>query len=150
MVCIYCGSATSVTNSRPQKRSNSIWRRRRCTACGAVFTTNEAADYSSALLIQGNTQAPEPFLRDKLFISLLDALRKQPEPFSAASELTHTIISKLLDRQLAAADRPISKADIIATAQEVLKRFDKTVHLRYSAEHASDQVRILPRKTSNN
>lgn len=51
MVCIYCSGETQVINSRPQKRLNNIWRRRKCTACEGIFTTSESPDLTSSLVV---------------------------------------------------------------------------------------------------
>ena len=73
MVCIYCGGETKVTNSRLQKRNNQVWRRRQCLECKGVFTTHEAVDLSSALLID-KSGAPEPFISDLLFSDRISML----------------------------------------------------------------------------
>lgn len=36
-----CGSDTSVVDTRPINEKTNIWRRRKCKACGCLFTTIE-------------------------------------------------------------------------------------------------------------
>ena len=69
MVCLQCGSETKVVNSRLQKRSNQVWRRRQCSSCQSIFTTQETADYSSIWLVKHSSGKLVPFSRDKLFLS---------------------------------------------------------------------------------
>ena len=42
IACPYCdGSTSRVTDSRPSRRQDGIWRRRECTRCRNRFTTEE-------------------------------------------------------------------------------------------------------------
>jgi len=132
MVCIYCGSRTQVTNSRPQKRLRQVWRRRACTACGAIFTTNEAIDFSTSLVIRSGTSGVQPFNRDQLFVSILQAVGHRDAPVRDASALTATITGKLLHSLTAAT---LTRADIITTALQVLKHFDQAAAVQYAAYH---------------
>lgn len=132
MVCIYCGGKTGVVNSRAQKRNNQVWRRRRCVACGAVFTSHETIDLSSALVVDSGR--PTPFISDMLFTEVLLALQDRQDCYLAAREVTSTVIRELL--KLPEKPRIDSKQISQATAQ-VLKHLDKRAHLRYLAEHPS-------------
>jgi transcriptional repressor NrdR len=133
MVCLYCTSVTRVTNSRPQKRNNQIWRRRQCVSCGAIVTTYEGIDLSS-LLVVGTGSTPKPFLVDRLFTEVLLAMQDRKDCYIDAREVTNTIIAKLLK----VPGKPVygPKQISLVTAQ-VLKRFDRRVWLRYIAEHPS-------------
>jgi transcriptional repressor NrdR len=132
MVCIYCSSSTRVTNSRPQKRLMQVWRRRGCTNCGAIFTTNEAVDLSTSIVVRLVGGAVAPFSRDKLFVSILRAVGHRTQPLEDANALTATIIAKLLHATSGAALAP---ADITRTAAETLKRFDTAACVQYQAYH---------------
>ena len=135
MVCVYCGGETQVTNSRSQKRSNQVWRRRQCKRCQAIFTSHEALELSSALFVQSGGST-KPFLPDKLYTEVLLALQDRPGCYSEARELTDTITQKLLK----SAEKPyLQPFQISKTAAEVLKRFNKRAWLRYAAEHPSLQ-----------
>jgi transcriptional repressor NrdR len=135
MVCVYCGHETKVTNSRLQKRSNQVWRRRQCEACKAVFTTHEAVDLSQTLLV-GSSGSQHPFLPDRLYSDLLETLQDRKDKYIAAREVTSTIIQKLQKNT----NGPLFSTKLISkTAAEILKRFDKRAYLRYIAEHPSLQ-----------
>jgi len=137
MVCLYCRSETRVTNSRSQKRSNQVWRRRQCQACRALFTTHEAIDLSSALSVSQNG-LPKPFLTDMLFTEVLLALQDRKDCYRAAREITSTVIAKLFKSP----NKPLLQPEQISrTTADVLKRFNRRAYLRYISEHSSLQSR---------
>lgn len=131
MVCIYCGSETSVINSRPQKRVNRIWRRRQCIACTAVMTTSESIDLLKSLVVHNNKHL-KPFSRDKLFLSVYNSLMHRKTALNDASWLTDTIISKCYPL---ITNSQLSTDDIGTSALSVLKSFDKVASVHYMAFH---------------
>ena len=132
MVCIYCGSPTKVTNSRPQKRLHQTWRRRACVQCGAVFTTTESAELGTSLVVKHPDGSIEPFSRDKLFVSVHRAVGHRQSPTEDAGALTATITARLLQRTESAA---ISPSDIVSSTLQVLQRFDNAAAVQYGAYH---------------
>lgn len=131
MVCIYCESETRVTNSRHQKRTNKIWRRRTCLNCGTTFTTLEAVDLSSSITVKSQEQL-QAFQRDKLFMSIFDSLKHRNTALSDATALTDTIISRLYPYMKEVA---LDKHIIIEITIESLRRFDKVAATHYEAFH---------------
>ena len=131
MVCIYCSGHTRVANSRPQRRLHQTWRRRICTECGAVFTTNEAIDLSTSVAVRKSDGRLSPFNRDVLFMSVYKAVGHREHAVTDAAALTSTITSKLLNDTEAAVD----PKDITKAALSVLKRFDKAAAVQYAAYH---------------
>lgn len=129
MVCIQCEQKTQVINSRLQKRSNQVWRRRRCLECGATFSTLEVPDYAAGWLVQGSLGFT-PFDRDRLFLSLYETCKHRSEAISDASALTDTVIKKL---RPAVKNGALRTTTIIHTTQVALNRFDKAASLLYSA-----------------
>ena len=135
MVCVYCGHETKVTNSRWQKRNNQVWRRRKCVVCKAVFTTHEAVDLPSALLVQSGAST-KPFLPDLLFTEVLLALQDRTNCYVDAREVTNTVIKQLLKLP----ESPLfTPQQISQAASKVLGRLDKRAQLRFVAEHPSLQ-----------
>lgn len=132
MVCIHCGGKTQVINSRPQERSNQIWRRRQCLGCKAVFTTSEAADYSAAWVVLQVAGTIQPFSRDKLFMSMFDSVQHRQTALLDAGALTGTIIQKIQQTKPGAA---IEARTITQTAQVALNRFDSAASVHYAAFH---------------
>jgi transcriptional regulator NrdR family protein len=134
MVCIYCGNKTDVINSRPQKRHNKTWRRRHCTVCDATFTSIEAAALSESLVIalESSKTGYEPFLRDKLFLSLYSSCQHRKHAVSDATALTDTVLSQLPTiSQNGLVDRIALKKHTLA----VLQRFDNVAAVHYAAFH---------------
>lgn len=131
MVCIYCGSNTSVSNSRKQKRNNAIWRRRICVECNATVTTIERIDLENAVVVTSNTSHKQ-FSRDKLFISIYESCRHRKDAQTSATALTDTIISLCYPL---IKDASIARSEIIDIAANVLHRFDKAAEVYYRAFH---------------
>ncbi len=132
MVCIYCGGETQVINSRHQKKSNQVWRRRRCLACQGVFTSYEAADLSSSLVFRRNKTHLEPFQRDRLFLSVYEACRHRKTAETDARALTDTILTKLRGKTQ---DASIDRTTLVSVSSEVLKHFDRAAATAYLAFH---------------
>lgn len=131
MVCVYCGTKTQTINSRHLKRNNSTWRRRKCLKCGAIFTTNEEAMYSSLVSIQKpSSKALDAFNRDNLYLSIYDSLRHRKMAINEASDLTETVISKLINKN----NKALINLDLIKSiVYETLNNFDKTAAVHYKA-----------------
>ena len=132
MVCVYCSGDTQVINSRFQKRVNHVWRRRKCLACGAIFTTHEGVSYAGSLLVQPTNGQPVPFYRDKLFVSVFKSCAHRPSALTDATALTDTILSKLL---LKVQQTAISTTDITKTTYQTLQHFDRAAAVHYQAFH---------------
>lgn len=133
MVCTYCQQKTRVINSRPQLRSNGIWRRRKCTACGETVTSIESLDYEKTWVVQYSPRQKRPFLRDKLFVSIYKSCQHRPSAFEDARGLTATVIAGLwqdIDKAL------ISPGLIARRTHAALHRFDKPAAVHYQAFHA--------------
>ena len=131
MVCIYCSSETRVVNSRHQKRTNKVWRRRTCLNCGTTFTSLEGVDLRGSITVRHMKQL-QPFERDKLFLSVHDSLKHRKTAQSDSTGLTDTIISLLYPHMRHAI---VEKTDIIEITLKVLKRFDKVAATHYQAFH---------------
>jgi transcriptional regulator NrdR family protein len=134
MVCIHCGAKTHVLNSRLQRRNNQVWRRRQCSVCGAVFTTEESALYSASWRVQGDKGTLKPFSRDKLLLSLYKSCGHRSTALSDAAGLVDTIIKRLLDQ---ADSGLLNKETITGVCLVVLSRFDKSAGVHYLANHSS-------------
>jgi len=132
MVCVYCAGDTQVINSRLQKRPNQVWRRRKCLACEAIFSTHEAAAYDAAWRVKTADGRLIPFVRNKLFISLYKSLEHRSSALDDATALTDTIMGRLLK---ATQNGAVDAKTIASTAHGVLKRFDKAAAVHYLAFH---------------
>lgn len=136
MVCIYCGSSKlRIINSRSQKRLNQTWRRRHCENCGATFTSLETIDYSRSLVVKTRNGTIEPFIREKLLISILKSCQHRETALLDARGLLDTVLQKITAS--VAGDRPISLFLIATSTLETLQWFDKAASTHYEAYHRS-------------
>lgn len=142
MVCVYCHSGTRVLNSRLQKKSNRVWRRRACQNCHSIFTTIESLDGQQAIMVTRSSSKPlEPFSRDKLFVSILNSCNHRKSAINDATALTDTVMNYLLQRKLR--HGTIAKAEIIQTALATLKRFDRAAASYYQAYYQNKYRQII-------
>lgn len=133
MVCIHCGSETQVTNSRPQKRLNQVWRRRKCLSCSSIFSTEEVAQYTASWAVLDHAGHIRAFERDKLFVSIYSSLQHRTTALRDATALTDTVIKKLIGQ---ARDGVIIGSVLAQTVQVALNRFDTAASVHYQAFHA--------------
>lgn len=132
MVCIYCQSETNVSNSRHQKRRNTVWRRRNCRECQAVFTTIETPEDSGALSVAAINGHAEGFIREKLFLSLYKSLQHRPSMLNDTIGLTDTIVAQIYAR---AENGSITPEHISQLCITTLEHFDEAAAVHYKAFH---------------
>ncbi len=135
MVCAYCQSKTEVINSRLQKKTNKVWRRRFCPQCKNTFTTIERFQDFSFIVSDTKSPktSPKPFSRDTLFISLYLSCGHRSNPINDATALTDTVVGVLLS---SIRNGCIAKSDILVTAQSVLEHFDPVAATYYKAYYS--------------
>ena len=133
MVCPYCHGKTKIINSRHQTRNNSTWRRRQCLKCEALITTKEEADYSRLWVLIDKNGRFNPFLQDKLFISLYDSLKHRRTALNDARALLSTVVAKL---SKVCPDGQVERQELIDTTLSILTRFDKVATVYYRAYYS--------------
>lgn len=134
MVCPFClHKKTNVYNSRPTKRLNAMWRRRRCSNCTREFTTRELIAADSIIRVQAGKKIG-PFLKSKLILSVLKACDHLPQD-DAAYWLCDTIEQRLL-KQGATSDGVVTTNDIAEVTLAVLKAFNMPAFVKYLSYHA--------------
>jgi len=119
-------------NSRLQKKSNTVWRRRKCLDCQGLFTTLESADYYTSLLFRRSEKYTEAFQRDKLFISIHESCKHRKQAVEAATALTDTVLGRIRTK---IHDATVMREDLISVTADILKRYDKAAHTSYLAYH---------------
>lgn len=133
MYCIMCSSGTKVTNSRPHKKAPSIWRRRACLSCAAVFTTWESVqDNEYAFTVQtGHHYAP--FSLPRLLVSIYAALshRKGHKKADDAYWLAVTVAQQVK----ASATNTVTAAALAKITYEAVRNFDTVAGLTYGTRH---------------
>lgn len=133
MICIKCSADTNVINSRPHKKTPSVWRRRQCRACGATFTTSEVvADQAYGFRVTADGSATE-FSLPRLMLSIVAALSHRSSPNVADDSywLAQTVAQAL---QATATDT-VTLSALTEETWETLSRFDATAGLQYGARH---------------
>ncbi len=130
MLCPYCNIDSKVTNSRLQKRSNSVWRRRQCFECGAIWTTIESMKGSVTFKVLRDEDLVD-FHSEILLISLYEALKHRKTPEIDAQYVFETVTNNLHSLKV-----PIFSTNLIAnTCYKVLKNYDKLAADLYRAMH---------------
>ena len=132
MVCVYCGEKTRVINSRPQIRSNQIWRRRSCKSCQAIFSTIESHDPAQTWLVKRPDEPAIGFIKEKLFLSIYESLKHRSNAIYDAKHITQTVINSL---GRTTKDGIIESSSITNTVIVSLNRFDKVASTHYRAFH---------------
>lgn len=131
MFCINCfHPKTAVTNSRPHKKTPSIWRRRTCPKCSATFTTHERPTLRDNQPVYKQDGSTEPFNPGKLLLSIAGAFAHNKESATYDSWwLTETV-----EEILATDVKNITPDDIAAVTHAVLGRYDELAAIQYAAQ----------------
>ncbi len=132
MICIKCyAKSTNVINSRPHKKQSSVWRRRQCPNCHALFTTTERP----ALLDNREVHLPDsttkPFSLGKLTISIARAFAHDQEKAAYGS----LWLAQTVETTLSSEHEIITPDDIAAITHYTLKNFDELAAVQYAATH---------------
>lgn len=143
MVCPFCNKDTEVINSRPQKRTNGVWRRRHCYGCERIFTTVEKADLEASVRVLKRSGLLEPLSEAKLMISLYRALQHHENAPEVALELSQAVIKSVLRFTT---EPLVPSSAIAAQVVIVLKRFDAAAAIRYQSYQDPLQTRRDIRK----
>lgn len=130
MVCPYCLADSVVTNSRLQKRTNGVWRRRKCPACGVVWTSLERSEPGSVWRF-GSDGKLHVFRPQKLLISLYEACRHRRTADVDAAYIADTVLQKLIAKKQAVIEREL----VTKISYDVLRHYDKTAAAVYKAQH---------------
>lgn len=133
MICINCFYIdTAVINSRPHKKRASIWRRRKCSQCNTVFTTNEKPTLKDGKKVyRSDSTSPEPFSLSKLTLSIAAAFTH--DPIKAAYDALW--LAETVEETVITQYSTVSTDDIAATVHQTLKKFDELAAIQYAAKH---------------
>ncbi len=132
MFCVNCFHMnTKVTNSRPNKKQPSVWRRRQCQACDTVFTTYERPSLADNKPIHLPDGAQDTFNLGRLILSIAEAFSHTPE----TARLDALWLAQTVEDTLSTEHQIITPAEIEATTHQVLKRFDEAAALQYAIKH---------------
>ena len=149
MICPFCSqSTTNVTNSRPRKKTSSVWRRRQCRNCHRIFSTSESVSLQDDIRVvaktldRNDTANSSPYNRGVLLLSIADSFAHNPTRGREASWwLTETIEASILtyvdETAQESLDEPstVHSSNVSALAHEVLGRYDRSAAIQYAARH---------------
>ena len=91
--------------------------------------------YENTLVVQDGLSHLVPFQREVLFLSIYDSCKHRLNAISDAKALTDTVLSKLLTQKKTNSAQ-LSRSELAKTAADILKKFDNTAYVHYSAFHA--------------
>lgn len=132
MFCVNCFHRTTrVTNSRPHKKSPSVWRRRSCENCGTIFTTIERPSLADNKKIALPGGATDTFNLGRLVISIASSFTHAPEKADYDSIWLAQTVEDILSTQYAV----ITPDDIAVVTHQTLKSFDELAAIQYAAKH---------------
>lgn len=132
MFCINCfHKTTTVNNSRPHKEKPSVWRRRKCPSCHAVFTTLECPSLADNTLVSHDNGTTTPFNLGKLIISIASAFTHAPQKASYDA----LWLAQTIENTLSTEYTTLTADDIAAVTHQVLKRYDELAAIQYAAKH---------------
>lgn len=133
MRCPFCGSEdTQVLDTRSNPDTNSIRRRRKCTACDKRFTTYEKVELRMPRLIKKDGTRMD-FDRDKLAGSMMVALRKR----QVATDKVDIAIDRIEERLRATGEREVPTAKVGELVMRELARLDKVAYIRFASVYKS-------------
>jgi transcriptional repressor NrdR len=129
MKCPYCSSPTTkVVDKRDSEDLTVTRRRRRCTACGARFTTYERAEIVSLILVKKDGRREE-FNRAKLRAGITKACAKRPVSAETIERLVNEIEAELRRRETAEVDHEIVGELVMAR----LAALDHVAYIRFAS-----------------
>ena len=137
MFCIKCHhKTTQVVNSRPNKKSPNVWRRRQCPNCGYTFTTREEIALEDYLLIDGDN-----FSVPKLAISLVQFLDAHE-----AAETSYWLARTAGEQLIMASKFETSKQELQSVIRDVLGRYDPTARVKFELRYGLISPTASPRR----
>ena len=126
MKCPACGfSKSEVIDSRPVTESNSIRRRRECTACQKRFTTFETIESISIIVVKKNG-GKELFDKQKLLTGVLKATQKRPVD---AIVLVNEIEAELQNTLR----QEVTSTELGEIVMRKLKELDEVAYVRFAS-----------------
>ncbi len=133
MRCPFCDSEdTQVLDTRSNPDTNSIRRRRKCTACDKRFTTYEKVELRMPRLVKKDGSRTD-FDRDKLMGSMMIALRKR----QVATDRVDAALARIEEKLRATGEREVPTAKVGELVMRELAKLDKVAYIRFASVYRS-------------
>lgn len=129
MKCPYCSaSTTKVLDKRDSEDLTVTRRRRRCSSCGARFTTYERAEVVTLMIVKKDGRREE-FSRAKLRAGVTTACAKRPVSAAAIEELVNQVETELRQREAG----EINHALVGELVMNKLHALDHVAYIRFAS-----------------
>lgn len=133
MKCPFCAFPdTKVVDSRPDKDSSAIRRRRECESCSRRFTTFERIEEVLPMILKKDGRR-EPYNRNKITGGLKKACEKRPVSMDTIEELANRLEARLLE----SGEKEISGHFIGEWIMNELHDLDEVAYVRFASVYRS-------------
>ena len=131
MICINCfHDKTTTKNSRKYTKHPSVWRRRSCPECGAVFTTYERATLDEHT-VRAQDGSTSPFNLGRLIISISRSFQHNER----AAACDSYFLAQTVQERIIGQGKSLSAQVIAQVTHMVLQRYDPVAAIQYAAQH---------------
>jgi transcriptional repressor NrdR len=129
MNCPFCqNSGTYVKDSRDSENGSVVRRRRHCESCKGKFTTFERIQLRELFVIK-RTGVKKSFNRDKVYNSIITALRKRNISEDKINEITNRIVLELESNT----NREVPTKKIGELIMHELAKVDHVAYVRFAS-----------------
>ncbi|MCL2760785.1 MAG: transcriptional regulator NrdR [Desulfuromonadales bacterium] len=133
MRCPYCAFADSkVVDSRPDRDSSVIRRRRECESCGKRFTTYERVEEVLPLIMKKDGRR-EPYIREKVIGGIKKACEKRPVSIESIEDM----VARLEGRLFESGEKEIPSTVIGEWIMSGLHEIDEVAYVRFASVYRS-------------
>lgn len=133
MKCPFCASPdTKVIDSRPDKDSSAIRRRRECESCSRRFTTHERVEEVLPMILKKDGRR-EGYDRNKVIGGLKKACEKRPVSIDDIENMANRLETRLLE----SGEREISGTVIGEWIMNELHDVDEVAYVRFASVYRS-------------
>jgi transcriptional repressor NrdR len=134
MKCPFCAFPdTKVTDSRPDKDSAAIRRRRECESCSRRFTTFERIEEVVLPMILKKDGRREAYNRTKVVGGMKKACEKRPVSVDAIEEMANRLEARLLE----SGEKEVSGHVIGEWIMHELHELDEVAYVRFASVYRS-------------
>ena len=129
MNCPFCGyNESKVVDSRPSDEGVTIRRRRECLSCGGRFTTFEILE-TTPLIVVKKDKSRQPFDRDKLLRSVMEACAQRPIPL----EVLEKMVNEVEYYYRNSFTKEVTSTDLGELVMEKLRDIDQVAYVRFAS-----------------
>ncbi len=129
MKCPYCGNLQDrVIDSRESEDGLQIRRRRECLKCEKRFTTYEAIEEKSLVVVKKDGRR-EKFMREKIFAGIQKACEKRPVSTDTISRIVEEVEQELKQKF----EKEVPSEEIGNLIIEKLRGIDEVAYVRFAS-----------------